>query len=520
MSKHKHRRKTNICPNCGTILQADFEFCPTCGQENHDLKVPIGHVVYEFIESVFHFDTKVWNTLKAIVTKPGVITSDFVTGKRARYVPPARLYVFVAFFFFLMLNKVSDKWVKQATELDPKTINEQIAATQENEWDLGEAVQDLRSLGYTAGDSLEKALGNQPLQTQQAVVRQLKLRAITDSTQKYGNRMPFRVRDALLQSLEVKDSILLRKSGFEFDPITDGLDLNHELDQLARLGAIKPAQKDSALAYFGQQTASQIYQAVWVIKRSVVDDSLQRFGGTSKLPLSFKAKLVSLFSLDYEADSSLLARAGIDRLTYESLENEYSSFTIENRKVTKKQVVLYRTFNEAQLDSLLLAESPKYNKNGKLLRWFTRKLFKQGLKLNGTNDANTKEFIYKEFSHLVNKYLSFVMFLMMPVVAFLLVIIYYRLRKYYYEHLIFSVHAHTVLFILMTIGFSLDYFLGLDTSNWILLIGMIYFFIALRNVYRQSWVKTFAKFILLLLMYLFVAVLFFGGAILVGFVNF
>lgn len=116
MSATKHRRKATTCPNCGTALAAKMNFCPTCGQENHDLKIPLGHLLYEFVESVFHFDTKFWTTTKAIFTRPGQITKDFVEGRRARYVPPARLYIFVSFVFFLLVTVVSDRTIQSISD--------------------------------------------------------------------------------------------------------------------------------------------------------------------------------------------------------------------------------------------------------------------------------------------------------------------------------------------------------------------------------------------------------------------
>ena len=59
----RRRRKGPSCPNCGTGLRPEFEFCPHCGQETHDLRVPFKIFLYEFVESITHFDTKLWNTL-------------------------------------------------------------------------------------------------------------------------------------------------------------------------------------------------------------------------------------------------------------------------------------------------------------------------------------------------------------------------------------------------------------------------------------------------------------------------
>src|ERR1700709_1429206 len=97
---NKHRRKIGLCPNCQAKLAPKDNFCSNCGQENHDLNVPFHHLVGEFLESIFHIDTKFWHTFKAIFTSPGKITSDFVAGKRASYMPPARLYIFTSFVFF------------------------------------------------------------------------------------------------------------------------------------------------------------------------------------------------------------------------------------------------------------------------------------------------------------------------------------------------------------------------------------------------------------------------------------
>lgn len=96
----KKRRKFVQCPNCGYTFEEVNNYCPNCGQENHDLNVPVKHLVEEFFESTLHYDTKFWLTFKYLLTRPGYLTEKFNLGKRVSYVPPFRLYVFVSIFFF------------------------------------------------------------------------------------------------------------------------------------------------------------------------------------------------------------------------------------------------------------------------------------------------------------------------------------------------------------------------------------------------------------------------------------
>ena len=98
--------KQPACANCHynfPVGEPD-EFCPRCGQQNHEVNIGFGHVVEEFLEGVFHFDGKVFRTAGLLLFKPGQLTKRFLEGHRMPYVPPIRLYVFISFVFFALLS--------------------------------------------------------------------------------------------------------------------------------------------------------------------------------------------------------------------------------------------------------------------------------------------------------------------------------------------------------------------------------------------------------------------------------
>ena len=97
----KKKNKSIHCANCNFQFKEVNNFCPNCGQENHSHNVPLKELFLELLESTLHFDTKLVETLKTGFSKPGKIISDFNIGKRVRYVPPFRFYIFISVLFFL-----------------------------------------------------------------------------------------------------------------------------------------------------------------------------------------------------------------------------------------------------------------------------------------------------------------------------------------------------------------------------------------------------------------------------------
>ena len=102
--------------------------------------------------------------------------------------------------------------------------------------------------------------------------------------------------------------------------------------------------------------------------------------------------------------------------------------------------------------------------------------------------------------------LSYALFLLMPVFALILLLLYIRRRHYYVEHLIFSINMHSFALLIMTLILSVMLIRKGNDSNmlWFLLIIPAYFLAGMKYFYRQSMIKVILKSILLALIYLVV----------------
>lgn len=74
---------------------------------------------------------------------------------------------------------------------------------------------------------------------------------------------------------------------------------------------------------------------------------------------------------------------------------------------------------------------------------------------------------------------------------------YVRKKHNYIEHLIFSFHIQSLLFILLLLSFTIDAIFKTDTVWIFLLIFSVYLYKAMRNFYGQGRFKTFVKYLIL-----------------------
>ena len=110
---HLKERKERNCLNCNI-----GRFCHRCGQENIEPKETVWHLISHFFQDITHFDGKFFSSLKYLVTKPGFLSTEYMIGRRARYINPIRMYVFTSAIFFLIFFSVFKFDSKSVVTLD------------------------------------------------------------------------------------------------------------------------------------------------------------------------------------------------------------------------------------------------------------------------------------------------------------------------------------------------------------------------------------------------------------------
>ena len=93
-----------LCKNCNSELVGLY--CSECGQKKSQL-LSIKETLKEFTDNVFSFDTRFFITFKYLITKPGLLTTEYWLGRRTKYLPPLRLYLVMSLMYFFISSIIN-----------------------------------------------------------------------------------------------------------------------------------------------------------------------------------------------------------------------------------------------------------------------------------------------------------------------------------------------------------------------------------------------------------------------------
>ena len=142
-------------------------------------------------------------------------------------------------------------------------------------------------------------------------------------------------------------------------------------------------------------------------------------------------------------------------------------------------------------DLINMREDALANKYGITGLW-ERQIFLQNIRIQ----KSLKSFLFYMIGNIL-----WMVLIMMPMLAFALKLLYIRHPYLYIEHLIFSFHTHTFLFIFYSLLFFIGIWAGYEWLNWALIIVAIYLLLAMKKFYKQKWGKIILKFLIVSVLY-------------------
>jgi hypothetical protein len=99
------RQPAPRCRNCGA--SAPGKYCPECGQETRVALPTIRELMRDAAGRLVALDSRLWRTLYCLLLRPGMLTTEYLHGRRKRYVRPARLFFVMSLLMFAAIRLIA-----------------------------------------------------------------------------------------------------------------------------------------------------------------------------------------------------------------------------------------------------------------------------------------------------------------------------------------------------------------------------------------------------------------------------
>ena len=139
------------CLNCGTELRG--QYCGSCGQRARNRLISLWELLSDAFGDLLELDSRLWRTLIPLLIRPGQLTRDYLEGRRARYMPPFRMYLVLSVVFFVVAFFDPRDDLSLLFEPEPEPTPEETSEVEEEMRSEAQAVlDDLAEDGLISAD--------------------------------------------------------------------------------------------------------------------------------------------------------------------------------------------------------------------------------------------------------------------------------------------------------------------------------------------------------------------------------
>jgi hypothetical protein len=170
-----------VCLNCGSPLSGPF--CGGCGQRDVPPYPSVRELAVDAVSEFSGWDGRLAQTLRTLVRHPGLLTREFLEGRRARYISPLRVYLTASLVYFVLAASAPDVRLESGKTL---FLGLRVGATAKNDpnpMSRAERVGASASRALETGDALtpaERATALEDIARAPALMQPFLRRAVED----------------------------------------------------------------------------------------------------------------------------------------------------------------------------------------------------------------------------------------------------------------------------------------------------------------------------------------------------
>lgn len=93
------------CKNCETIYIKDYKYCPECSQKTQLHRLTFNDIIHEAIHYFTHVDKGIFQLIRDLLIKRGLVAYEYIEGKRKKYFPPLNFFLLIATVFLIAITQ-------------------------------------------------------------------------------------------------------------------------------------------------------------------------------------------------------------------------------------------------------------------------------------------------------------------------------------------------------------------------------------------------------------------------------
>jgi cytoskeletal protein RodZ len=425
------------CANCGTLVQGDY--CGKCGQRDRDLRRPIWIFIYDLFDDFLALDGRIVHTMGPLLFLPGKMTNDFVDGKRARFVPPIRLYLFASIFFFLVVSAtdiaiINFEWTERSS------------AEKEKAKEVQERLNNKGiNINFSEDADEEDEKPKEFMTKEQIDARKAELIGEINALKEQMMGTARANADHTHEDADAPDGSSKTEGAEAEKPAAPKLSMRE-----LRISLAKRARELAELQGYERDANDS-------------NDSWDDMALNSVISGNEKYQLNADMFIRYDEDQKHVVPP-------QDQFEKYKGWAVrikEDEKSTEMEIKV-ANFGEKVIDGFYLASQDPRRLNNTLNDWVQRFLL-----------------------------------LLLPFFALLLRFFYWNKRNMLIRQLVFSLHFHTYIFLMLAILLIAQAVVGSAVSAWMFLAAVpLYLFIGLKVISKNGFIRTFFKFFMISIIYI------------------